>query len=33
VAFDARGWTAVAVTILAFAGIAALLAARFLRDD
>ena len=27
VAFDARGWTAVAVTILVFAGIAALLAA------
>ena len=32
-AFDARGWTAVAVTILVFAGIAALLAALFLRDD
>jgi YNFM family putative membrane transporter len=33
VAFDARGWTAVAATILAFAGIALLLAARFLHDD
>jgi len=33
VAFDARGWTAVAMTILVFAGIAALLAARFLHDD
>jgi len=33
VAFDARGWTAVAMTILACAGIAALLAARFLHDD
>jgi predicted MFS family arabinose efflux permease len=33
VAFDARGWVAVAVTILAFAGIAALLAALFLHDD
>jgi len=33
VAFDARGWTAVAVTILVFAGIAALLAALFLHDD
>src|ERR1700761_1296611 len=33
VAFDARGWTAVAVTILVFAGIAVLLAARFLHDD
>jgi predicted MFS family arabinose efflux permease len=32
-AFDARGWTAVAVTILVFAGIAALLAALFLHDD
>jgi MFS transporter, YNFM family, putative membrane transport protein len=33
VAFDARGWTAVAVTILVFAGIAVLLAARFLHDE
>jgi YNFM family putative membrane transporter len=33
VAFDARGWTAVAATILVFAGIALLLAARFLHDD
>ena len=33
VAFDARGWTAVAMTILVFAGIAALLAERFLHDD
>jgi YNFM family putative membrane transporter len=33
VAFDARGWTAVAVTILVFAGIALLLAARLLHDD
>jgi MFS transporter, YNFM family, putative membrane transport protein len=33
VAFDARGWTAVAVTILVFAGIAVLLAALFLHDD
>ncbi|HEY2198105.1 MAG TPA: MFS transporter, partial [Mycobacterium sp.] len=33
VAFDARGWTAVAVTILVFAGIAVSLAARFLHDD
>lgn len=32
VAFDARGWTAVAVTILACAGIAAVLAALFLHD-
>ena len=32
VAFDARGWTAVAVMILVFAGIAASLAALFLRD-
>jgi predicted MFS family arabinose efflux permease len=32
VAFDARGWTAVAVMILIFAGIAAALAALFLRD-
>lgn len=32
VAFDARGWTAVAVTILVLAGIAAALAALFLRD-
>ena len=33
VAFDARGWTAVAMTILVFAGIAALLVERFLHDD
>jgi hypothetical protein len=33
VAFDARGWSAVAVTILVFAGIAVLLATRFLHDD
>jgi YNFM family putative membrane transporter len=33
VAFDARGWTAVAITILACAGIAAVLAALFLHDD
>lgn len=32
VAFDARGWTAVAMTILACAGIAAVLAAVFLHD-
>jgi predicted MFS family arabinose efflux permease len=32
VAFDARGWTAVAVTILVLAGIAAALAALVLRD-
>jgi MFS transporter, YNFM family, putative membrane transport protein len=32
VAFDARGWTAVAVTILTCAGIAAVLAALFLHD-
>ncbi|OBK35655.1 MFS transporter [Mycobacterium sp. 1245111.1] len=32
VAFDARGWTAVAVTILACAGIAGVLAALFLPD-
>jgi YNFM family putative membrane transporter len=32
VAFDARGWTAVAVMILIFAGIAASLAALFLHD-
>jgi YNFM family putative membrane transporter len=32
VAFDARGWTAVAITILVLAGIAASLAALFLRD-
>lgn len=31
-AFDAHGWTAVAVTILSLAGFAALLAALFLRD-
>jgi hypothetical protein len=32
VAFDARGWTAVAVTILACAGTAGALAAVFLHD-
>jgi len=32
VAFDAYGWTAVAVMILTFAGFAASLAALFLRD-
>jgi MFS transporter, YNFM family, putative membrane transport protein len=32
VAFDARGWTAVAMTILACAGVAAVLAALFLHD-
>jgi MFS transporter, YNFM family, putative membrane transport protein len=33
VAFDAQGWTAVAVTILVFAGFAMFLAALFLHDD
>jgi predicted MFS family arabinose efflux permease len=33
VAFDASGWTAVAVTILVLAGIAGSLAALALRDD
>jgi len=32
VAFDSHGWTAVAVTIMVLAGVAALLAAVFLRD-
>jgi hypothetical protein len=32
VAFDSHCWTAVAVTIMVLAGVAALLAAVFLRD-
>ncbi|MDF2830853.1 MAG: hypothetical protein K0R01_4136, partial [Mycobacterium sp.] len=32
-AFDAHGWTAVAVTILSLTAVAAVLAALFLRND